>query len=114
MREARQVHGDGSARIPMIGVSGFAIRLRICLKESADFWRNWICGQISTRISILSLNYETSDRRKRQCLYGCERGEGLPEVNTQWVRYKTGLFSFPSMRLSRSACKVLALRLTVG
>jgi len=44
-------------------------------------------------ISILSCSSESSDRRHHQYSCGCERDEDVPEVQTEWVRNKTSLFS---------------------
>jgi hypothetical protein len=62
---------------------------------------------IVTYIFILDHNPESSNRRNRQCLRGCERSEDLLEVNAGRARNNTGLFSFPSMPLSRSTSKAL-------
>ena len=68
---------------------GVAVGVGVGLPDTVSV-NAWV---LLAHISILSCNYETSDRRKRQCLLGCERGEGVPEVNTQWVRNKIGPFS---------------------
>lgn len=87
-----------SDRYVLLATSGIVLGIAVGVKDDA----------VLTHISNLNHISESSDRPHHQYLCGCERDEGAPEVNTQWVRYKISPFSSPSIPHSRSISKVPA------